>query len=148
MSYPAIADHGLIGDLQTAALVSTDGTVDWLCLPRFDSPSVFASLLDDRKGGQFSLTTVSPNRDQKMYLPDTAMLVTRYLSRLASPRLSTSCRSIARPKYPTAIDWFALSRGSRSGRVRGQGGALASTTAANPTRPILRAAQPGSSPTG
>ncbi len=44
--YPNISDHGLIGDLQTAALVSTDGTVDWFCCPRFDSPSVFASLLD------------------------------------------------------------------------------------------------------
>ncbi len=43
--YPSISDHGLIGDLQTAALVTTDGTVDWLCCPRFDSPSVFASLL-------------------------------------------------------------------------------------------------------
>ena len=43
--YPKISDHGIIGDLQTAALVSTDGTVDFFCLPRFDSPSVFASLL-------------------------------------------------------------------------------------------------------
>jgi GH15 family glucan-1,4-alpha-glucosidase len=42
--YPPIAEHGLIGDLQTAALVTTDGTVDWWCCPRFDSPSVFASL--------------------------------------------------------------------------------------------------------
>ena len=54
MSYPAIADHGLIGDLQTAALVTTDGTIDWFCCPRFDSPSVFAALLDDEKGGRFS----------------------------------------------------------------------------------------------
>ncbi|MGZ5343788.1 MAG: trehalase-like domain-containing protein, partial [Actinomycetota bacterium] len=50
-SYPLISEHGLIGDLQTAALVSTGGTVDWLCLPRFDSPSVFASLLDADRGG-------------------------------------------------------------------------------------------------
>jgi GH15 family glucan-1,4-alpha-glucosidase len=47
--YPPIAEHGLIGDLQTAALVTTDGTVDWWCCPRFDSPSVFASLLDHDK---------------------------------------------------------------------------------------------------
>jgi GH15 family glucan-1,4-alpha-glucosidase len=50
--YPPIAEHGLIEDLQTAALVTTDGTVDWWCCPRFDSPSVFASLLDHDNGGQ------------------------------------------------------------------------------------------------
>jgi GH15 family glucan-1,4-alpha-glucosidase len=43
--HPDIAEHGLIGDLQTAALITTDGTVDFFCCPRFDSPSVFASLL-------------------------------------------------------------------------------------------------------
>jgi GH15 family glucan-1,4-alpha-glucosidase len=81
MDYPPIADHGLIGDLQTAALVSTDGTVDWLCLPRFDSPSVFASLLDHRKGGRFALAPVDDKHvTTQMYLPNTAVLVTRYLS--------------------------------------------------------------------
>jgi len=49
--YPEIADHGLIGDLQTAALVASDATLDWYCCPRFDSPSVFASLLDADRGG-------------------------------------------------------------------------------------------------
>ena len=52
-SYPLISEHGLISDLRTAALVSTGGTVDWLCLPGFDSPSVFASLLDADQGGRF-----------------------------------------------------------------------------------------------
>ena len=58
--YPGISDHGLIGDLQTAALVSTDGNVDWFCCPRFDSPSVFASLVDADKGGHFR---IAPDRD-------------------------------------------------------------------------------------
>jgi GH15 family glucan-1,4-alpha-glucosidase len=81
MDYPPIADHGLIGDLQTAALVATDGTVDWLCLPRFDSPSVFASLLDRRAGGRFALAPVGGKHvTAQMYLPNTAVLVTRFLS--------------------------------------------------------------------
>src|SRR2546421_10561416 len=81
MSYAAIADHGLIGDLQTAALVTTDGRIDWFCCPRFDSPSVFASLLDARRGGRFALAPVGPTRTTKqMYMPDGAILVTRYLS--------------------------------------------------------------------
>ncbi len=75
--YPDIADHGLIGDLQTAALVATDGTVDWFCCPRFDSPSVFASLLDADHGGYFR---VGPDRDdyvtKQLYVPDTAILIT------------------------------------------------------------------------
>jgi GH15 family glucan-1,4-alpha-glucosidase len=81
VSYPSIADHGLIGDMQTAALVSTGGTIDWFCSPRFDSPSVFASLLDANRGGRFALAPVAPVRTTKqMYMPDTAILVTRYLS--------------------------------------------------------------------
>jgi GH15 family glucan-1,4-alpha-glucosidase len=81
MNYPAIEDHGLIGDLQTAALVSTNGTVDWMCLPQFDSPSVFAALLDRRKGGRFTLAPVgSEHVTKQMYLPNTAILVTRFLS--------------------------------------------------------------------
>src|SRR5215218_8336507 len=79
--YPPIAEHGLIGDLQTAALVTTGGTVDWFCCPRFDSPTVFAALLDDEKGGRFSIAAVGGDVVTKqMYLPDTAVLITRYLS--------------------------------------------------------------------
>ena len=50
-NYPLIADHGLIGNMQTAALVTTDGTIDWFCAPRFDSPSIFGCLLDHDQGG-------------------------------------------------------------------------------------------------
>lgn len=79
--YPPIAEHGLIGDLQSAALVATDGTIDWFCCPRFDSPSVFGALLDRDKGGQFSITPVGDGVITKqMYLPDSAMLVTRFLT--------------------------------------------------------------------
>jgi GH15 family glucan-1,4-alpha-glucosidase len=79
--YPNISDHGLIGDLQTAALVTTDGVLDWFCCPRFDSPSVFASLLDAERGGFFK---IAPDRDdyvsRQLYLPDTAVLITRFLT--------------------------------------------------------------------
>src|SRR3954463_9880976 len=79
--YPAIADHGLIGDLQTSALVATDGTIDWFCCPRFDSPSVFASLLDHRQGRHFSIRPEGTGHTTKqLYLPGTAILITRFLS--------------------------------------------------------------------
>jgi GH15 family glucan-1,4-alpha-glucosidase len=80
--YPNISDHGLIGDLQTAALVSTDGTVDWFCCPRFDSPSVFASLLDADKGGYFRISPATKDYVSKqLYFPDTAMLITRFMTK-------------------------------------------------------------------
>jgi GH15 family glucan-1,4-alpha-glucosidase len=79
--YPLIADHGLIGDLQTAALVATDGSIDWFCFPRFDSPSVFGALLDRRRGGRYRIRPAAGAfATKQMYLPDTAILITRYLS--------------------------------------------------------------------
>ena len=74
-----IEDHGIIGDLHTAALVSTEGDIDWLCLPRFDSPSVFASILDDERGGRFSVRCAGATRVKQMYLPDSNVLLTRFL---------------------------------------------------------------------
>jgi GH15 family glucan-1,4-alpha-glucosidase len=79
--YPPIAEHGLIGDLQTAALVTTDGTVDWWCCPRFDSPSVFASLLDRDRGGRFRIAAEGDDVVvRQLYFPDTAILVTRFMT--------------------------------------------------------------------
>ncbi|MFE6502065.1 glycoside hydrolase family 15 protein [Kitasatospora sp. NPDC057738] len=80
MSYKPIESYGLIGDMHTAALVGTDGSIDWCCLPRFDSPSVFARLVDDRRGGYFKISPTLPGRRQQMYMPDTAVLITRFLS--------------------------------------------------------------------
>jgi GH15 family glucan-1,4-alpha-glucosidase len=81
MTEAAIADHGLIGDLQTAALVSTDGSVDWFCCPRFDSPSVFGALLDDDHGGHFRIRPARGSYEPKqMYFPETAVLITRFIS--------------------------------------------------------------------
>ncbi|MFF2568703.1 glycoside hydrolase family 15 protein [Streptomyces sp. NPDC058084] len=80
-AYPLIEDHGLIGDLQTSALVTTDATIDWFCCPRFDSPSVFGSLLDRREGGHFTVRPAAAAFTTKqLYHPDTAVLVTRFMT--------------------------------------------------------------------
>ncbi|MCY1144663.1 glycoside hydrolase family 15 protein [Actinoplanes sp. Pm04-4] len=79
--YPLIADHGLIGDMRSAALVATDGTVDWFCAPRFDSPSIFGALLDAERGGHFRTRPAAGDvTTRQLYLPDTAVLITRFLT--------------------------------------------------------------------
>ena len=81
MTEAAIADHGLVGDLHTAALISTDGSVDWFCCPRFDSPSVFGALLDDTRGGHFRVRPAGGAHESKqMYFPDSAVLITRFFT--------------------------------------------------------------------
>jgi GH15 family glucan-1,4-alpha-glucosidase len=78
---PPIAGHGLIGDLRTAALVGVDGTVDWLCVPRFDAPSVFGALLDAERGGEWRLApTCEISATHQFYFPDSNVLVTRFLT--------------------------------------------------------------------
>ncbi|HEY3457055.1 MAG TPA: glycoside hydrolase family 15 protein [Bryobacteraceae bacterium] len=80
MPYKNIDNYGVIGDLHTVALVGIDGSIDWCCLPRFDSPSVFGAILDDKKGGAFRIWSTAEGRTKQMYLPDTNVLVTRFLS--------------------------------------------------------------------
>jgi GH15 family glucan-1,4-alpha-glucosidase len=81
MSYQPLEDYGLIGDLHTAALVGCNGSIDWFCYPRFDSPSIFGAVLDDAKGGRFQITSARQDVIHKqLYAPDTNVLLTRFLS--------------------------------------------------------------------
>jgi GH15 family glucan-1,4-alpha-glucosidase len=77
----SIENHGVVGDLNTVALVDMNGTIDFMCWPRFASPSVFASLLDADRGGAFELAPeLEDSRRRQMYLPDTNVLLSRFLS--------------------------------------------------------------------
>src|SRR5256885_901057 len=80
--YLPIEDYAIIGDLHTVALVGKNGSIDWCCLPRFDSPSVFGALLDARKGGFFRIAPPdTPGMGHKqLYLPETNILITRFLT--------------------------------------------------------------------
>ncbi|GAA2475668.1 glycoside hydrolase family 15 protein [Streptomyces longisporus] len=78
--YLPIAEHGLIGDLRSVALVGTDGTIDWYCCPAFDAPSVFAAILDAERGGSFELAAAVPAKTKQFYFPDTNVLITRFFT--------------------------------------------------------------------
>jgi len=78
MAYKGIGEYGLIGNSYAAALVSNDGSIDWCCLPRFDSPSVFAAILDDEKGGRFHIRPQTPYQSHQAYLPNTNILQTTF----------------------------------------------------------------------
>jgi GH15 family glucan-1,4-alpha-glucosidase len=81
MGYQPIENHGIIGNLRTIALVGTNGSIDFLCFPDFDSPTIFAALLDDEKGGRFQIAPVLDGARQKqLYLPDSNVLLSRFLS--------------------------------------------------------------------
>ena len=80
MNYQPIENYGIIGDLNTVALVSLDGSIDFMCFPRFDSPTIFAALLDHEKGGCFRIAPASGEfKHHQRYLPDTNILLTRFL---------------------------------------------------------------------
>src|ERR1051325_7605889 len=78
--YQPIEHYGGIGNLRTRARGGIDGSIDWLCMPRFDSPSVFAAILDDRKAGRFRISPATEEfRRKQFYWPETAVLVTRFM---------------------------------------------------------------------
>src|SRR5438105_13975211 len=81
-----IADYALLSDCHSAALVSRDGSVDWLCFPRFDSPSVFARILDEG-AGHWSIRPVGQARSTRRYQPDTLVLETTYRTKTGTARV-------------------------------------------------------------
>ncbi len=81
MSFEPIENYGAIGNMRSIALVGMNGSIDFLCYPDFDSPTVFAALLDDERGGRFQiLPELNHPRVRQLYLPDTNILVTRFLA--------------------------------------------------------------------
>jgi GH15 family glucan-1,4-alpha-glucosidase len=96
--YPCIADYGLIGDCHSAALISCSGSIDWCCLPRFDSDSCFGRLLDWHKGGYFAITPVGPYRVKREYRGDSLILVTTFTTRTGVAQL---------------VDFFSMRTGGR-----------------------------------
>ncbi len=103
LRYEPIANYGIIGNLHTTALVSLRGSIDFLCLPRFDSPSIFARILDTDKGGTFAITCADDDTNFKqLYLPDTNILITRFLTKDGIAEL-TDFMPIARDEDDFAI---------------------------------------------
>src|SRR6266700_397763 len=88
VDYKPISHYGVIGDMHTAALVALDGSIDWFCAPRFYSPSVFAALLDVRKGGKFQLSPTENSTTKQSYEGDTNVLSTIFESKEGKIKLT------------------------------------------------------------
>src|SRR3954470_11977950 len=86
--YPPLRDLAAIGDKRTVALVSLDGTVEWLCAPRFDGDPVFGSLLDRRRGGRFALAPVAPYEARRRYVPESNVLETTFATQEGTGRVT------------------------------------------------------------
>src|SRR6478752_4820592 len=102
---PKIQDYAAIGDCRTAALVSLCGSVDWLCWPRFDSPAIFAALLDRDKGGHWSITPTSPCRFERRYIENTNVLETRFLC-ASRPAVLPALGERMRAAIERSVEWW------------------------------------------
>ncbi|KAJ7841085.1 glycoside hydrolase family 15 protein [Mycena olivaceomarginata] len=116
--YVAIADHGLIGNLHTAAMVSTDGSIESYCIPNFDSPSVFARILDKNKGGHFSVSPTVPFSTKQNYYPSSNVLQTKFMNERGVvsitdflPRQAVSSPVTKKPLLPWLIRRVEVIRG-------------------------------------
>lgn len=96
-SYKPISAYGIIGNMFSAALVGIDGSIDWCCLPRFDSPSVFAAILDDENGGKFQIRPRVPFESHQSYIPDTNVLQTSFQTETGTVTITDFM-----PCYPTS----------------------------------------------
>ncbi|KAJ7763200.1 glycoside hydrolase family 15 protein [Mycena maculata] len=116
--YIPIADHGLIGNLHTAALVSIDGSIESYCIPNFDSPSVFARILDKNKGGHFSISPTIPFSTKQNYYPSSNVLQTKFMNEQGVvsvtdflPRQAGPPSAIKKPLLPWLIRRVEVIRG-------------------------------------
>src|SRR5450631_2183471 len=104
MGFQPIEDYGVIGNMRSLALISTRGSIDFLCYPNFDSPTIFASLLDPEKGGYFSIRPqLDCHRTKQLYLPETNILLTRFLSERGMAELTDFMSIQSDVESPTEV---------------------------------------------
>src|SRR6201998_3193101 len=104
MAFEPIENYGVIGNMQSIALVGMNGSIDFLCYPNFDSPTVFAALLDDQRGGRFEIRPRLTNvRVRQLYLPDTNILLTRFLAEEGVAELTDYMPIAADQEQPNEI---------------------------------------------
>lgn len=117
--YLPIENYGLIGNLRTVALCGTDGSIDFCCWPKFDSPSIFCRMLDKDKGGHFSITPVTHTSNKQQYLPNSNILTTRFLSDEGVGQITdymhipeNTQRSATKPLLPWIVRTVEVIRGT------------------------------------